>query len=829
MLSSFQIKKFESGGLIDTDALLRETKSDPRFYSKGTYTRAGKERLAAIEELKDVQSKGNRYQFNESGSEFKIVDGKGSESKTDEGRGVEVGKKIGPLYGVINKDKRSKKEVSTVLGDVFAGSKYVKSPDPTKDSKKEPESTTKTEPGKLAEASGMPNLDLTKKSAGADDKENIGSIEPGTKAPGKKVAASSSPDKSTPKVAELIASRESNKAAGSNATNSAGTATVSTTGVVAPTLPNPKMTEIGEGEQMFLDENFKNRLNPIYDIIKSMSDLKNSRIVDKGLESPIAKKEYLRYEKSLPIGSSYEELEANIQKIDNELKSRVLLKKPSEFKDKGEVDLVNDKNALVKKMNEHSRQNFDQKIQQLVGAIRIAKTKINDANYVNPDNKLLQISKLDELEKQYDGMHQTIMNDPYKSYKDIFKLLDENTAVTKHQYGNALQFDVLKWIAADKSADPDFVVPSFSSNNEVAINNLGAAPNRLESMEERDPSDSFRTQIIADEYFGRRAFKNKPPVVAASSDIKGTEQTITGKKNKLVPRDAGASNRKPGFFQRNGPILSSTGVNTPIGDVQYNDIVQFLLLNRAHKKPIAVVETPIIQDQYTKHGVRNVQAARDMDYGTLQDAERNIANMGRNDIQTADPLLEQIMKATISDAKTNKRAALIGERGRYRRQEEDRVNSELEERRLQAGDDAQREQEVWNRNNRVAKETKYKTDVARAEAETARDSAYYGGIGELSANIQTRWNNHAETRKQLAAEVEARDFNSKENQLMSKYQDLSQGKETARYMDSKFDEKAWDEKLKPIEDEINNHRKGRGNVVDDYDRLSKGRSLWQYK
>ena len=123
------IVKFDNGGVIDVDSLRTDVKNDPRYFDKkkGVFTKSGKERLAAIEEINSVQEKGLKYSINDKEATFKIVDKSGNTVNPNEGRGVEIGKSISPFYGLINKEKRSKKEVSSILSNV----KFKSEPDIT--------------------------------------------------------------------------------------------------------------------------------------------------------------------------------------------------------------------------------------------------------------------------------------------------------------------------------------------------------------------------------------------------------------------------------------------------------------------------------------------------------------------------------------------------------------------------------------------------------------------------------------------------------------------------------------------------------------------------
>lgn len=124
------VKSFQGGGIIDTSKLLEDVKKDPRFFKNNAYTRSGKERLAAIQEIADNQKAGITYKFDDSGSRFDLVDKSGKKVESQYGQGVGTSEKVHPLYGVFNKEKRSKKEVSTVLSSVAPKKDYTTNVNP---------------------------------------------------------------------------------------------------------------------------------------------------------------------------------------------------------------------------------------------------------------------------------------------------------------------------------------------------------------------------------------------------------------------------------------------------------------------------------------------------------------------------------------------------------------------------------------------------------------------------------------------------------------------------------------------------------------------------
>ena len=72
------VKRFQSGGIIDTDAMKNAIKDDITLFKEGSYTASGRKRLAAIQAIEDNQKQGFRYIIDDANETFNIVDESGN-------------------------------------------------------------------------------------------------------------------------------------------------------------------------------------------------------------------------------------------------------------------------------------------------------------------------------------------------------------------------------------------------------------------------------------------------------------------------------------------------------------------------------------------------------------------------------------------------------------------------------------------------------------------------------------------------------------------------------------------------------------------------------
>jgi hypothetical protein len=118
------IAKYTKGGVIDTDAMSDDLRSDVKFYKDGNFTAKGRTRLAAIEQISHNQERGYTYKVDKASNTFKIVDKDGKKVDDSEGRGIGSDEKAGALYGLVNRDKKAKREISRVISSASFNDKY---------------------------------------------------------------------------------------------------------------------------------------------------------------------------------------------------------------------------------------------------------------------------------------------------------------------------------------------------------------------------------------------------------------------------------------------------------------------------------------------------------------------------------------------------------------------------------------------------------------------------------------------------------------------------------------------------------------------------------
>ncbi len=122
MLKARHIQKFQNGGSIDTAAMTADLKKDVRFFRDKHFTKSGKKRLAAIQEIQTNQDNGLSYDINDNGETFSIKDAEGKKVDNTTGRGLDVGES----RLTLTRHKKNKKEVSKTLYNAVKGDYFKK-------------------------------------------------------------------------------------------------------------------------------------------------------------------------------------------------------------------------------------------------------------------------------------------------------------------------------------------------------------------------------------------------------------------------------------------------------------------------------------------------------------------------------------------------------------------------------------------------------------------------------------------------------------------------------------------------------------------------------
>ena len=359
--------------------------------------------------------------------------------------------------------------------------------------------------------------------------------------------------------------------------------------------------------------------------------------------------------------------------------------------------------------------------------------------------KVNNAKSLEDLEDIYIPVWKGDGNSKHKIY-DLMKALEVESTITIHKNGGKLpakrtpiqkaQFGKVDWSQIDKYIKST----SFSNPDD----RFGQTANYADAkdIETLQPDNGM-------------APPSTPKTPGDVLDTEGDMQVGDGRHKRLY--------RQEGNIEKSRrPMLSRTGVNTPIGEIQYNDIAQFALALRARNKKLD--EVPVNLEEHRDVGGRDVLAARDIDAGMLNSANQEIGKI-RSKYNGSDPIMAMVSRNMASESKNNAHLQLISKRADYRRGEEDRVVEQMEQRRVQLADNDRRRTAVENRNN----EKLYQSDLATAQDKARRDSEFTNNLGTLFADIQGRWNIDSTQQKQLTTALVAREHQGKTSSAQARY------------------------------------------------------------
>ena len=115
-------RKYQAGGALDTNAMRDDVAKNEELFRDGNYTQKGRRRLAAIQKVEANQDKGLSYNIDDKTGTFEVLDVLGRKDVNSGGHGIGSSERSGLLYGTFNKDKRSKREISSLMS---GASKYM--------------------------------------------------------------------------------------------------------------------------------------------------------------------------------------------------------------------------------------------------------------------------------------------------------------------------------------------------------------------------------------------------------------------------------------------------------------------------------------------------------------------------------------------------------------------------------------------------------------------------------------------------------------------------------------------------------------------------------
>jgi len=286
---------------------------------------------------------------------------------------------------------------------------------------------------------------------------------------------------------------------------------------------------------------------------------------------------------------------------------------------------------------------------------------------------------------------------------------------------------------------PSVALPTGTTGDYASTSNLGVVTPTEAKIAERNAADAAR--------------------VGAQENVAGTGVGATGV-NTPVNRSGGDQdilnlNENDFYLQRGddpragggiggniGPIISRTGINTPIGEVQFNDIAQFILAKKAKDDKIA--DIPVFQKTWQDRSTRHVLAPRDIDAEMRNSMEKGIAGMSSG-YAGSDPVAGMVATMVTNQAKEAASRELKATRADYRRADQDRVADQMWENQQIRDANAQGQHAV-DEENRF---TRYQGDLQAAAEEKRRKDEWRANLGSLGAGIQSRWNAEAAADKQF--------------------------------------------------------------------------------
>jgi len=287
--------------------------------------------------------------------------------------------------------------------------------------------------------------------------------------------------------------------------------------------------------------------------------------------------------------------------------------------------------------------------------------------------------------------------------------------------------------------------------------------------------------------------------------------------------DSGDVNNGDGT-EGNAPLFSRTGINTPLGEVQYNDIAQYYLAKRARDRKVGDVKLNL--KKHIDQGYNNVLAARDIDTAMLNQADQEIAKISSG-YKGSDPMMAMVANKMAGEAKNKAKMGVISERADFRGKEEKRVFDAMNVVRKQKSDDNVRANDTRFANNQL----KFNAELAAVKEKAAREYKFDNVKGKLLTNIQGRANTNAALEKGLITEAEVIDRQKRAALNESRYKDANIAYNNA--IDKPKDQQDADEianllKLKNSADDARNVDKyDRNKATADYNRINKGTSKLQ--
>lgn len=770
---------------MDTDAMRSDARKNSKFFKKGEWTNKGRKRLSAISQIESNQEQGLTYDIDDESETFVIKDNEGNIVSEGYGHGMLENEGVNnPIYGIIGRKNIAKKEISQTIA---GGSKYIK-----------------------LKPRVEPEVELEGDNDVPTQSDVKGTYNPST------VYIDEETD------AELLKEFAPNFGVGHKGIAPKGGLPI---GIARGSGAAP-----GEGgvTDDGIEVLFDTELPKDWADWAATVDLNMAKLYTGSTEGFITLDgEYVATNSYLAevekrkrggsddindpkgIGGSDAEIIANSKKF--EQRTEAYLSSQAEYTSRALLDYLNSEIERIK--------GFEKTFSSASEYQAVLKKLEDDKNdVINKYTKFRNSKTKEAFEELYNG-NVPVMNDPDSNPDDFVpqyywdnenKIISTNRAITD-KINKSYREDKLNEEDWSTLNDADIKrAGAYILYNEgidadefyIWLTAAGITDPRKSKDEFKDLVYRFRTRTPENPYSYKNGGKMKivklqsgdkfydPEFEKSKEFLEFINRQERNKRNKRAVKYRERGEVDDDDYSEKTPLLSKTGINTPVGQVQYNDIAQFMLALRAKNKQLDNVE--LNPQEFVPSGSRNVLAARDMDSAMLNQANDQISKMSSR-YKGSDPVMSMISEQVANEAKNQAKINLISARAGYRRQEEDRVAGEMEMKRGQEAQDALRAAEVDNMN----RQTKFQAEMNVAQDKARRDSEFANTLGTMAASFQSRANMKAQGDKQLKTELAARDYQTKMGILEKQYKsDLAYKGDLDYYGGTESQKAAAEEALK---------------------------------
>ena len=749
------IPRYQTGGLLDTDAMRSDARENNKFFKKGEWTNKGRKRLSAISQIESNQDQGLTYDIDNESETFVITDNRGNIVSEGYGHGMLENEGVNnPIYGMIGRKKIAKKEISKTIS---GASKYTKlKPRVEPEVELEGDNDVPTQ----SDVKGTYNPS-TVYSEGVTDAELLKEFAPNFGVDHKGIA---------PKGGVPIGIARGNGSGGGAVPGEGGG-----TGDGIEVLFNTDLPEDWTDWAAAVDVNMAKLYTGS---TEGFTTLDGEYVPTNYYLAEVEKRKRGGSDDindPNSIGGNDGEIVAGLKNL--EQASEAYLSSQAEYTSRALLDYLNSEIIRIK--------NFEETFSSASEYQSVLKKLEDNKNDVISKYTKFRNSKTPEAFEEFYNGNVPVMNDPNSNPDDFVpqyywdnenKLISTNRVITdkinkSYKEDKVNEEDWSTLTNTDIKRAGAYILYNEGINADEFDRWLTAAgiTDRRKSKEEfKDLVYRFRTRTPENPYSYKNGGKMKIVKLQSGDKLYDYEYEKSNNFIKQLTKLSNKDKKTKLFRERTdnetdvdnegNSLLSKTGVNTPFGQVQYSDIAQFMLALRAKNKQLDSVE--LNPQEFVPSGSRNVLAARDMDSAMLNQANDQISKMSSR-YKGSDPVMSMISEQVANEAKNQAKINLISARAGYRRQEEDRVAGEMEMKRGQEAQDALRAAEVDN----INRQTKFQAEMNVAQDKARRDSEFANTLGTMAASFQSRANMKAQGDKQLKTELAARDYQTKMGML----------------------------------------------------------------